>query len=207
MFPGKGKILAFCPALPSQQAYPRGVSARGFVRKHRTGRWKLPRMSEFMWHLAAPRSAVFACDSVSLGGWVYGNGGVPFRRESAMHALRLTAPQPWLPVGTVFHRAGRTGVNPADVTRRQTRSLCVPHRHARRIYQEKRQARPGAPVVSPGSPEGDHFPQALPVKVHVLPAPKAPIPPDCHAWQRILRRDERIVGMDLRGGENVGTFF
>ncbi len=26
--------------------------------------------------------------------------------EAAMHALRLTAPQPWLPVGTVFHCFG-----------------------------------------------------------------------------------------------------
>jgi hypothetical protein len=34
-----------------------------------------------------------------------------------MHALRLTLPQPWLPIGTVFHRAGQTGGNPSDVTR------------------------------------------------------------------------------------------
>ena len=29
-----------------------------------------------------------------------------------MHALRLTVPQPWPPVGTVFHRAGQTGETP-----------------------------------------------------------------------------------------------
>ena len=60
MFWRKGKNLA---GGRCQRGDPRGgFFARGFVKEHRTGRWKLPRMIVCMWHLSAPRSAVCARD-------------------------------------------------------------------------------------------------------------------------------------------------
>ena len=41
------------------------------------------------------------------------------------------------------------------------------------------------PAVSPVSPEGDHFPQALEMQVYVCPAPQAPPPPRRNALRCI----------------------
>ena len=123
--------------------------------------------------------------------------------ERTMHALRLTMPQPWLPVGTVFHRAGRTGAFPAGAARRQTRPPCVPHRHARRLYQEKRRAGP-PPRRFPRIARGRPF-SADPVREVSRPplTPRA----DPASPQRLAvypRRDGGIVGTGLGGGDGGG---
>jgi hypothetical protein len=67
------------------------------------------------------------------------------------------------------------------------RKPCVPHRHAR---SETRR------VASSPSPEGDHFLRTRSMRLCVFPSRPAPVPPHCHAWQRIRGRN----GVDCRGG-------
>ena len=105
--------------------------------------------------------------------------------EGTMHALRLTVPQPWLPVGAVFHRAGRTGAKP--LRRRPTPNpipLCAAQARPPSLSGDtKGPAR--RPAVSPGSPGGDHFPRTRCVRFRVLPSRPAPTPPRCNALQGI----------------------
>nr|CAI0335693.1 hypothetical protein SHINE37_10650 [Rhizobiaceae bacterium] len=81
-------------------------------RSIRTGRWRLPRLNVCMRHRPAPRSAVFARDfGLSAMAGCVGTVARP-SEEWVMHALRVTVPQPRLPVGTVFHCAMRAGKPP-----------------------------------------------------------------------------------------------
>jgi hypothetical protein len=80
--------------------------------------------------------------------------------------------------------------------------LCAAQAHPARRSEHETAGLVRRPAVSPVSPEGDHFPQTPVAKAHVLPAPQAPTPPRCHAWQCIRGRDGESVGMVCEGGEN-----
>lgn len=132
-------------------------------------------------------------------GGVCGNSGVPFRgrrhaRSQAYDAAAMAAGRHRLPpaprVRVLKTRERRVTLSRHPVCRTDTPG-----------FSGETTGRSDTPSF-PLSPEGDHFPQALRVRAYVRPVPKAPTPPYCHAWQRILRRDGEIVGMDLMGGEN-----
>ena len=175
------------PDRSCQYHQPRAVSP-WFVKEHRTGRWKLPRMECLWWHLPAPRSAVFARDcgpsaKAEARGCCSPVSAMRFFPFCARDALTFEviadgrAPRT-LPGKATSRRTMPTHPpDPAPLCAAQARPTPRSGREAKGLVR--------CPAASPVSSEGDYFPQALPVKVYVLPAPQAPTPPHCHAWQRI----------------------
>ena len=103
-----------------------------------------------MWHLSAPRSAVFARDSSpsakagSGGCWppVSGMGISVF--ASASHSTAMTDGKAGFAFPDCFHPGGRCR------RIRQTQPPCVPHRHARRAVRGvKRQGWSDTPPLPP----------------------------------------------------------
>jgi hypothetical protein len=127
-----------------------------------------------------------------------------FRDGPSVLASRHHAPWRCRTEGVSTFRTACTPADDADASASPT-SLRAAQAHPARRSERETARLVRYPAISPVSPEGDHFPQALSVKAHVLPAPKAPIPPDCHAWQRILRPDGEIVGMGLQGGDDYAA--
>jgi hypothetical protein len=189
MFRRKGKILAAsrlsgCRTAPSTRRNPPVVLSKSI----RTGRWKLPRMECLWWHLPAPRSAVCACDSgPSAKAEVRGC----FSPVSAMRFFPFCARNVLTFEVIADERAPRT--LPGKATSRRTMPthpsdpppLCAAQARPARRSGHEATGPVRRPAASPVSPEGDHFPQALPARAYVRPKPEAPTPPHCHAWQRI----------------------
>ncbi len=114
----------------------------------RTGCWKLPRGMVCMWHLSAPRSAVFACDSgPSAKAWDGGCrspvSGWEQRRFDIETARSGDSDGRFWP-SRVFSSGGRCR------RIRYSRPPCVPHRHIRRaVWGVKRRDRSDTPSLPP----------------------------------------------------------
>jgi hypothetical protein len=153
-----------------------------------------------MWHLSAPRSAVFARDC-GLSAKAGLEDAVRRFPEWAWPFDIRTARLGDTTEGVATSRPVSVPADDADASA-SSASLCAAQAHPARRSGHETAGSVRHPAVSPVSPEGDHFPQAPVAKDHVLPAPQAPTPPRCHAWQCIRGRDGESVGTGSGGGEN-----
>jgi len=139
-----------------------------------------------MWHLSAPRSAVFARDlglSVEVWGEVLSAG--------------FPGPEALSP-----------GLSSDLKIRRHhlRRPPCVPHRHARRaVRASEAGGRSLHHPASPVSPEGDHFPRTPMMRTYVVSPPPAPAPPRQHACRCIRGRNGKSMGTGLGDGDVAGV--
>jgi hypothetical protein len=174
--------------LHAQNPQPRGGFHPWFVKEHRTGRWKLPRLKCLWWHLSAPRSAVFARDF----GPSAKAGSVDVSRRFPRCASSRFAPATPSPSRS-SQAGGAPRTLPAKATSQRTMPTHPPDpaplcaAQARPARRSGREAKGPVryPAASPVSPEGDHFPQARCMEVCVSSPHPAPTPPRCNALQCI----------------------